>query len=440
MTLRKRFILSIIEAISIVTIIIIALTYFLFEANFNNYIRDVKEKKFDIISKDIENKLKNSSISEISDLLENYATTENIEIMIVNKYNSKQIIFNELDRSSGVAIITKTFYLESENTFEGLMNVSYYDTLKRDDLQNDFFKRLSFTIVLSVFVTLITGSIAAALISKQLADPITQINNMALDFKNKKYKTKELKKCNIKEIEQLKLSMEYLGSSLHQQEEIRRKYAQDISHELRTPLTSLKLHIEGILDGVIDKTRENFEAMSIEIDYLTDLVEKLRETFTSSNTIDSSKDELTRIDLIIYDTISLFNASAKAKLIKLECKTEEMTSRINKNKMLQVLNNIISNAINACKENDTINVNLSLDKDMYLIVIKDEGIGIDKKDINRIFDRFFRTEESKAKNSKGSGLGLSITKSIVESMGGNIQVESTKGKGTTFTLNFKIKR
>lgn len=105
-------------------------------------------------------------------------------------------------------------------------------------------------------------------------------------------------------------------------------------------------------------------------------------------------------------------------------------------RMLQVILNLLSNAIKY-SDSGTITLRTRMETTYYILEVEDEGCGIQKKDMEKIFDRFYRVDDARSRQSGGSGLGLPIVRSIIEAHGGNIEVESTYGKGTLFRIKLK---
>jgi signal transduction histidine kinase len=109
---------------------------------------------------------------------------------------------------------------------------------------------------------------------------------------------------------------------------------------------------------------------------------------------------------------------------------------MDKDKFKQIMHNLLSNAYKYMKDKGEVLVSLNIENNSITIKVKDNGIGISKKDIPYIFERFYRTDMSRNKNTGGSGIGLTITKTLVEAHGGKISVESKLGEGTVFTVRF----
>lgn len=219
-------------------------------------------------------------------------------------------------------------------------------------------------------------------------------------------------------------------------ENIRSQFVANVSHELKTPLTSIKGFAETLryvedeetkikfLD-IIDKEAERLTRLISDILVLSDLennpIEELEEIFP---------------DGIITDAINILSEHARKKNIYINFESDNNDFILGqKDKFLQIAINIIENSIKYSNNNTKINVKSFSDKEYYYFKVEDNGIGIPKEDLPRIFERFYRVD--KARKSGGTGLGLAIVKHIVKTFGGEISVDSEVSKGTEFT--FKIK-
>ncbi|MFV0504569.1 MAG: ATP-binding protein [Lachnospirales bacterium] len=216
---------------------------------------------------------------------------------------------------------------------------------------------------------------------------------------------------------------------------MRKEFVANVSHELRTPLTTVKSYTETIIDNEItDKeTIKNFLSIVIsEVDRMTYLVEDLLDLSRFDNGKMNLK--LMQLDLAeLLEDAAIQNeviAGNKNQIINYNHNGSKFIKG-DKGRLLQVFNNIISNAVKYSPENSEIFITIDEDEKYYIVAIKDNGIGIPKSDINRIFERFFRVDKARSRAMGGVGLGLSITKEIVDSHKGKISATSNKGDGTT---------
>jgi len=228
-------------------------------------------------------------------------------------------------------------------------------------------------------------------------------------------------------------------TELKKLEQMRKDFVANVSHELKTPITSIKGFSETLLDGAMhDKgTLEAFlDIILKESDRLQVLIQELLDL----SKIEQHGFKLTigKVDLLkgITDVLEILRGKAEEKDITLVLGqiSGNMVIEGDPDRIKQVFINLVSNAITYSPNHGTITISLFDKKDMVSIEVKDSGIGIEKSEIPRIFERFYRVDKARSRNSGGTGLGLAIVKHIVEAHKGNIEVTSEVGKGTTFTI------
>ncbi|GAM14732.1 two-component system histidine kinase PnpS [Mesobacillus selenatarsenatis] len=228
-------------------------------------------------------------------------------------------------------------------------------------------------------------------------------------------------------------------TELKKLEQMRKDFVANVSHELKTPITSIKGFSETLLDGAMhDKaTLEAFlEIILKESDRLQVLIQELLDL----SKIEQHGFRLTKgtVDLVkeAYEVIEILKRKAAQKdiMLKLSQPSEEAVIEGDPDRLKQVLINLVSNAITYTPNGGSVEITLTDQEDSVSILVKDSGIGIEKSEITRIFERFYRVDKARSRNSGGTGLGLAIVKHIVEAHKGHIEVDSQIGKGTTFTV------
>lgn len=228
-------------------------------------------------------------------------------------------------------------------------------------------------------------------------------------------------------------------TELKKLEQMRKDFVANVSHELKTPITSIKGFSETLLDGAMnDKaTLEAFlEIILKESDRLQVLIQDLLDL--SKIEQQGFKLKIAKVDLLkeVNEVFEILKGKAEQKNIQLDVGDDPGNVVIDgdPDRLKQVLINLVSNAITYSPNGGSVTVSLRDQKDMVSIVVKDSGIGIEKNEIPRIFERFYRVDKARSRNSGGTGLGLAIVKHIVEAHKGHIEVESQLGKGTSFTI------
>ena len=250
------------------------------------------------------------------------------------------------------------------------------------------------------------------------------------------------KKINIKsndEYRDLASALSYLSNELNNLDEYQRKFISNISHDFRSPLTSIKGYLEAMLDGTIPP--EGYDKFIKIILFEAERLTNLTTNLLTLNKLDGHKQMLDKtsfdINYIISKTIEVYEGRCEKQKIKLIKKFENIHQYVyaDQSKIQQVINNLLDNAIKFSSANTSIIISTYLKSEKVFISIKDHGAGIPKKNINHIWERFYKIDSSRGKDNRGTGLGLAITKEIINAHNENINVTSTEGVGTEFTFS-----
>ena len=220
---------------------------------------------------------------------------------------------------------------------------------------------------------------------------------------------------------------------------MRREFVANVSHELRTPITSIKSYSETLLDGALEdrETAEKFiGVINSESDRMTRLVKDLLQLSRLDNQQMYWNMQSMSFESLIKSCIEKVKFSSKEKNQVLECFVIGDIPEIiaDKDRIEQVVLNILTNAIKYTLEGGKITVYIGKIYSEVYVKISDSGIGIPQEDLSRIFERFYRTDKARSREMGGTGLGLAIAKEIVEAHKGSISVSSQQGKGTEITV------
>lgn len=237
-------------------------------------------------------------------------------------------------------------------------------------------------------------------------------------------------------------------SDITEQEKVeqeRRSFVSNVSHELRTPLTSVKSYTESLIDGAWEDEEiapEFLKVISTETDRMIRMITDL----LNLSRMDQGKQELNRefvsINELVAHIIDRFEMVLKSEQYRNKKYTIErdFTQRtlwveIDQDKFIQVIDNIMNNAIKYSPDGGKITCKLMETHNSVVISVTDEGLGIPRKDIGHVFDRFYRVDKARARSMGGTGLGLAISKEVVQLHGGKIWVTSVENKGSTFFIS-----
>lgn len=223
----------------------------------------------------------------------------------------------------------------------------------------------------------------------------------------------------------------------------RREFVANVSHELRTPLTTLKAYLETLQDGDIDEETRNrfFDTMSRETDRMTRLVSDLLTLSRLDNGIKLNLKYMHVEDILrdVAEKMS-FEAKNKNQTIEYTAVNEIPPIPLDEDRMEQVIINITSNALKYTPENGKIEIFSSYVSDNAVIRVKDNGIGIAKQHLNRLFERFYRVDKARSREQGGTGLGLAIAKEIVNAHAGEINIRSEVNVGTEIIITIPVEK
>ncbi|MCI8638606.1 MAG: HAMP domain-containing protein [Coprococcus sp.] len=237
----------------------------------------------------------------------------------------------------------------------------------------------------------------------------------------------------------LSASLNYMASQLKDMEDYQKKFVANVSHDFRSPLTSIKGYVEAIADGTIPMEMQDkyLKIILFETERLTDLTEDLL-TLNEFDTKDLLLDKTNfNIHEMIRSTAEAFEGTCTAKRISIELifASRSLMVYADRRKIQQVLYNLLDNAIKFSDAESSITVETTERGDKVYTSVKDYGIGIPKQSLNKIWERFYKTDLSRGKDKKGTGLGLSIVKEAIQAHNENINVISTEGVGTEFIFS-----
>ncbi|HAT4171659.1 TPA: HAMP domain-containing histidine kinase [Clostridium perfringens] len=453
-SLNFKVIVPSIVIIIIVTLLTVVISKFYFDKKFGDYIM-------------IKNQ--NTVQNILMELSEQYSDNE------WNYKNIEKITYNSLDKGIIVALYDKedkeimNIEKNSKDKCNRIMNFIkssmegkygsttsqfepvYYPLIKSGEkigevrvkfygpifyMQNELvFLDIVNKIILGIGVLLILAStIMGFIISRSITRPINKLMTKAKYISKGEYDKKIEINTDILEINDLINSINNLSQSIKEQENIRKRLTGDISHELKTPLTNIQSHLEAMIDGVWEPTEERLLSVKEEAERLSSLVSDMQKLNRyDESSIKLKKDNVNISDIICF-VIFQFSNLAKSKNIKIEYEKKNINLYCDKDKITQALVNILSNAIRYSNEGSTIFIEERLKDNKVIISIEDQGIGISEEDLKYVFERFYRADKSRTRATGGTGIGLTIVKSIVSSHGGEVKLESKLGEGSKFTI------
>ncbi len=222
-------------------------------------------------------------------------------------------------------------------------------------------------------------------------------------------------------------------------EEVRKDFVANVSHELRTPVTSIKGFSETLLDGAMHEPvilQEFLGIIQKESDRLHLLIDDLLELSGMEREGFSLTYATVNVKNMIEDALNVVSRNMERKKMNIVAEIPDgLIIDADADRLMQVMVNLLSNAINYSKEETTVTVAVTQAMNEVVITIRDQGIGIEQSELPRLFERFYRVDRARSRDSGGTGLGLAIVKHLVEIHGGRVDVDSTIGVGTTFYIH-----
>ena len=233
-------------------------------------------------------------------------------------------------------------------------------------------------------------------------------------------------------------------TALKELDQLKSDFVSLVCHEVRSPMNSLMMQIQVLLDGLAgdltDKQREILIRASGKMGGLSDMVSELLDLSRIESGLITSEKEQLDFERLLNEQVEFHTpgASARGSTIELEIGSNLPAVFANKRGMEEVLTNLITNAIKYSPDNSTISISSRIENEYLSTTVSDSGYGIPQEDLERVFDRFYRVKDENTRTQQGTGLGLSLVKSIVETHHGMVKVDSAIGKGTTFTFLIPI--
>lgn len=301
-------------------------------------------------------------------------------------------------------------------------------------------------VLLGGVIAILVAFLIGYFISKGITSPISQMTDIAERIAKGDF-SKKADARSQNELGALAKSLNKMADELQSQLEslkklnrVRTDFVANVSHELKTPLTSIKGFIETLEDGALED-KENSKKFIAIIKKHAERISSIIDDLLSLSELELGKDRLHKkeFDLkkLVDEVLLGFSHQISVKKHVLDVNVKGSSFKINadRDKIEEVLVNVIDNAIKYTDNNGKISVDLSENKNDFLIQVQDTGIGIPKEHLDRIFERFYRVDKARSRQLGGTGLGLAIVKHIAQLHDGNIDIESIVDKGTKVTVS-----
>ncbi|NLC77230.1 MAG: HAMP domain-containing protein [Clostridia bacterium] len=331
--------------------------------------------------------------------------------------------------------VENAFPIANESGEVGKVIIGYYGPYFFTDVDLAFINTMNRLLIGVGTFSLVLSFLFGSVMAKRLSTPISRVIATAKMIAKGYFDDRVTEPSNTKEIAELTETINNLAETLEKQELLRKRLTADVAHELRTPLATLQGQMEAMIDGIWEPDAERLKSCHEEIMRINRLVgdlEKLAK-YESENLILTK----TAFDLseLARQVIQNFENDFAQKGVKIEFSGEKETVVADKDKISQVLVNLLSNAQKYTQPGGTVQVAVKGSADIMKIVVKDNGQGIAPEDLPHIFERFYRADKSRNRLTGGAGIGLTITKAIIDAHQGKVEVRSQVGQGTEFIIS-----
>ncbi len=331
--------------------------------------------------------------------------------------------------------VEKAYPVTYKLSVVGKVVIGYYGPYYFNDSDLAFINTINRLLIAVGAISLVLSFILGSVMAKRLSMPISRVITTARMISKGYFDGRITEPSGTREIAQLTETINNLAETLENQEVLRKRLTANVAHELRTPLATLQSHMEAMIDGIWEPDTERLKSCHEEIMRINRLVgdlEKLAK-YESENLV------LTKtsfnISELIRHIIHNFENGYASKGIELRFAGADETVIADKDKISQVIVNLLSNALKYTPQGGKVEVTVKGDKDTCEITVKDTGKGIPPEDLPHIFERFYRADKSRNRLTGGAGIGLTITKAIVDAHKGKIHVSSKVDEGSEFIIS-----
>lgn len=304
------------------------------------------------------------------------------------------------------------------------------------DLAQNFQSAINEVLLIAALAATATAVLVSSFVTRRIVNPIEDMTRASQRIADGRY-DERVRVVGEDELGVLAGSFNQMAQTLARTEERRRQLIGDVAHELRTPLSSIRSMTEGLIDGVLPAEPAAFLSVQKEVSRLQRLVHDLEEL---------SRAEAGQIplEMELVDPAGLIHMAAERLQPQFEDKGVHLfldvppdlpQLRVDAGRMTQVLLNLTGNALQYTPVGGKVTVSAGVEKSTVTIIVRDNGIGIAPEQIAHIFERFYRVDKSRSRAGGGSGIGLTISKHIVEAHHGKISASSPgPGQGSTFSI------
>lgn len=453
MSIRKLLLILLLGVCLITVVINSSILASLTDRYFLNYLDKSYENHLSQIISYLTNVLETDNLS--TDKLEAELETHLLDpIVRVRVFDESNILLadveNKLEAQSGFMrghmsfrmgmgkgsseTFTEQVEIESGGELLGTLYVTRLVSYDSSIIANMFRSTLFINSLISIGIAMCISALIALITSRKISADLRQTSYLATEIQQGKViKAKDTK---IKEINSLRNSLEDLSIKLKLKQKAKKELLDQLIHETRTPLTVLGSHFEAIEDGIIETSKEEIEILKNQVESLTFIIGNLNRIIEDETETNDLNLEDIEIDKLIKQIVNGLKNQFDNKKIQIKIDTDEkMTIRTDKYKFTQILYNLLTNAYKYTESNKKVSISYKIEKDEFVLEVKDEGKGIKEEDIDKIWNAYYRGQDE---IEYGEGIGLYVVSENVKKLGGEIKVYSKVGNGSIFTVKLPL--
>jgi len=308
------------------------------------------------------------------------------------------------------------------------------------DLSENFRRAVNEVLLVAAMAAFITAVLVSTFVTRRIVTPIQEMKRASQRIAGGRY-DERVQVTSDDELGELARTFNQMAHQLAQIEERRRQLIGDVAHELRTPLSSMRSVMEGLVDGVLPAEPATFVNVQRELSRLQRLVQDLEELSRAEAGQVSLKTAPTDPAAFIQPAVARLRPQFEDKSVNLHMEIGATLPRVNADaeRMTQVMLNLLGNALQYTPAGGQVTVRAWADSSQVFIAVQDTGTGLTAEHLNHIFERFYRVDKSRSRAAGGSGIGLTISKHLVEAHGGHLTATSRGlNKGSTFTVTLPV--
>lgn len=347
------------------------------------------------------------------------------------------IVTNNYDKEYGIVELTMPIYAADGTTITGVLMFAVPDTFERNTLK--YVNNIMAYACDIVFVVMIMAAAAYAFaISRPLSKLAESIHGITSGYMDKRLDEKK----GLGEICVVSTEVNKMLMRLKALDDSRQEFVSNVSHELKTPITSIKVladSLNGQENVPVELYKEFMNDIVEEIDRESQIINDLLSLVRMDKTSAELNLAPQNINELVEHVLKRLKPIAAEKNIELVLESfRPVVAEIDEVKMTQVITNLVENAIKYNIANGWVRVSVNADHKFFYLTVADSGIGIPDDSRDKIFERFYRVDKARSRQTGGTGLGLAITKSVILMHKGAIRVYSKEGEGSTFTVRIPL--